>query len=289
MSEEFSGGYGSIRGQSGGNQDDRGASGGYQSEDYVIFQSLSDTISSNIFQINSNVQALERICKQLGNQLTEVPYDKLHRIQQGTNKLASDTTVCLKRMINLQGSSVSEKRKQRLQQERLKDEFENSISKYRNIQKKLSEKSKQMMNSTGTVKFTSHRGDQIPGFDDGDDKTRLLSDEQQSQQQLEDSVSLDQSLLEERERMTRQLESDILDVNEIFRDLASIVHDQGEVVDSIEGHVIRAHDDVENANEQLQKASVYRRKARKKKCCLLLILLIILAIIAIIIYIKTKN
>lgn len=35
------------------------------------------------------------------------------------------------------------------------------------------------MNPTGTVKFTSHRGDQIPGFDDGDDKTRLLSDEQQ--------------------------------------------------------------------------------------------------------------
>ena len=29
-------------------------------------------------------------------------------------------------------------------------------------------------------------------------------------------------------------------------------------LDSIEGHVIRAHDDVENANEQLQKASVYR-------------------------------
>ena len=30
------------------------------------------------------------------------------------------------------------------------------------------------------------------------------------------------------------------------------------VLDSIEGHVIRAHDDVENANEQLHKASVYR-------------------------------
>ena len=29
-------------------------------------------------------------------------------------------------------------------------------------------------------------------------------------------------------------------------------------LDSIEGHVIRAHDDVENANEQLQKATVYR-------------------------------
>ena len=74
--------------------------------DYVILQSLSDSINSNLFQINSNgefytleyttllisnffrkqmiyascyviVQALERICTQLGNQLKEVPYDKL--------------------------------------------------------------------------------------------------------------------------------------------------------------------------------------------------------------------
>ncbi|XP_028406166.1 syntaxin-12-like isoform X2 [Dendronephthya gigantea] len=288
MSSEF-GGYGSIEGQSGGNQDDTGAFGGYQSEDYVIFQSLSDTISSNIFQINSNVQALERICKQLGNQLKELPYDKLHHIQQGTNKLVSETTLSLKRMINLQGGTISEKRKQRLQQERLKDEFESSITKYRNIQKKLAEKSKQVMNSNAAVSFRSHKNDQSQESHD-DDKTRLLSDEQQSQQQqqLEDSVSLDQSLLEERERMIRQLESDILDVNEIFRDLASIVYDQGEVVDSIEGHVIRAHDDVENANEQLQKASIYRRKARKKKCCLLIILLIVLAIIAVVIYVETK-
>ena len=32
MSAEFSGGYGSIRRQSGGNEDERGSSGAYQSE-----------------------------------------------------------------------------------------------------------------------------------------------------------------------------------------------------------------------------------------------------------------
>ena len=36
-------------------------------------------------------------------------FSSRHRIQQGTNKLANDTTVCLKRMINLQGGSVSER------------------------------------------------------------------------------------------------------------------------------------------------------------------------------------
>ncbi|XP_046848642.1 uncharacterized protein LOC124442193 isoform X2 [Xenia sp. Carnegie-2017] len=200
MSAEFDRGYGSIIGGTGGGMDDRQFAGGYQSDDYVIFQSLSDTVSSNLFQINSNVQALEKICKQLGSTLTEVPYDKLHDIQQGTNKIASDTTVCLKRMINLQGGSVTERRKQKLQQERLKDEFEDSISKYTNIQKKLKEKSKQLFNnSTSTVKFTSHKNNEKAKGD----KTTLLSDDVLGdQQQLDDSVSL----IEERERLVRQLE-----------------------------------------------------------------------------------
>ena len=40
--------------------------------------------------------------------------------------------------------------------------------------------------------------------------------------------------LQERERSIRQLESDIVDVNTIFKDLATMVHEQGEMVDSIE-------------------------------------------------------
>ena len=38
MSAEFSGGYGSIRGQSGGNQGGKGSSGGYQSEGKCRFE-----------------------------------------------------------------------------------------------------------------------------------------------------------------------------------------------------------------------------------------------------------
>ena len=36
-------------------------------------------------------------------------FSSRYRIQQSTNKLANDTTVCLKRMINLQGGSISER------------------------------------------------------------------------------------------------------------------------------------------------------------------------------------
>ncbi len=52
---------------------------------------------------------------------------------------------------------------------------------------------------------------------------------------LEEEYNIEQ--LQERERSIRQLESDIVDVNTIFKDLATMVHEQGEVVDSIEANV----------------------------------------------------
>ena len=46
-------------------------------------------------------------------------------------------------------------------------------------------------------------------------RTQLMLEEEQNLQQLQD-----------RERAVRQLESDIGDVNQIFKDLAAMVHDQ---------------------------------------------------------------
>merc|ERR1719449_65952 len=85
--------------------------------------------------------------------------------------------------------------------------------------------------------------------------------------------------LQERERSIRQLESDIVDVNTIFKDLATMVHEQGETIDSIEGNVEQASITVHDGTEQLRQAEIYKNKARKKKVCLSVFGIIVLAII----------
>ncbi len=57
-------------------------------------------------------------------------------------------------------------------------------------------------------------------------------------------MDTDLALLQEREERIRQLESDILDVNEIFRDLGQLVHEQGETIDTIEANVEQAYNQV---------------------------------------------
>ena len=68
-------------------------------------------------------------------------------------------------------------------------------------------------------------------------------------------------------------------MNELFRDVAHIVREQGEAFDVIENNVQNTVQDTRNADLELRSANRYQKRARSKACCLLLIMAIILIII----------
>lgn len=51
------------------------------------------------------------------------------------------------------------------------------------------------------------------------------------------------------------LQKDIYDVNQIFKEIGSMVHEQGETIDSIEANVERTHYSVREGATQLKQAS----------------------------------
>lgn len=75
------------------------------------------------------------------------------------------------------------------------------------------------------------------------------------------------------------LQSNISDINQIFKDLGALVYDQGEVIDSIEASVERTEISVNEGASQVRQASNYQSKLRKKKCILVLIAAVILSIL----------
>ena len=97
-----------------------------------------------------------------------------------------------------------------------------------------------------------------------------------------DASDVDYQIMREHEEALHQLEADITDVNQIFKDLGMLVHEQGDVIDSIEANVETAAASVEEGGEQLRQARRSQSSARKKKCILITIILVILAIIIII-------
>ncbi|XP_068715325.1 syntaxin-7-like isoform X1 [Montipora foliosa] len=245
------------------------------------FQELADAVSSNIFQINSNTSALDRTLKQLiGGK--DGQDEKLHRIQVATNDLATKTTMYLKEMSSFCSGTSPSARQKRVQHERLKGEFRESISRYYSVQNKVVEQEKLLVGSTRAAeKQDSSRY----AADFGNENANLLEDDRrrQEQEQMDMQIDIDESLIREREDRLRQIEGDILDINEIFRDLATMVYEQGDVVDSIEANVERAQNNVEGANLQLSKASLFQKKARTKMCILLVILLVVAGVIVLIV------
>lgn len=74
--------------------------------------------------------------------------------------------------------------------------------------------------------------------------------------QIEQQVDLNE--LREREQAVKKMEGDIYEVNQIFKELATMVHSQGEVIDSIEANVEAATMNVSEGTQQVAKARDYQ-------------------------------
>ena len=77
-------------------------------------------------------------------------------------------------------------------------------------------------------------------------------------------------------------------VNDIMRDMADMVHEQGAMVDDIEANVERTKYHATEANENLVKAKRFQTKSRNKLCIILLILAVIAIIVVLIVVINVK-
>uniref|UniRef100_A0A8C6V4Z1 Syntaxin-16 n=1 Tax=Neogobius melanostomus TaxID=47308 RepID=A0A8C6V4Z1_9GOBI len=92
-------------------------------------------------------------------------------------------------------------------------------------------------------------------------------------------------MVEEREREIRNIVQSISDLNEIFRDLATMVVEQGTVLDRIDFNVEQACVKTDDGLKQLQKAEQYQKKNRKM---LVIMILFVIVVVLIIILFGTK-
>lgn len=84
--------------------------------------------------------------------------------------------------------------------------------------------------------------------------------------------------IQERHETVKELEGKLLDLQQIFLDMAVMVEAQGEILDNIESQVSNAVDHVNLGNNALLKAKKKQKSSRKWTCIAILILLIIIII-----------
>ena len=99
--------------------------------------------------------------------------------------------------------------------EKLEENFKEAITRYYSLQKDLANKQKSNLLVSVSIE---------------NDYTPEEESEQQRQAQLARELAFEQDMLLEREARIKQIEADVLDVNEIMRELGSLVYAQTETI-----------------------------------------------------------
>lgn len=240
---------------------------------------LTQLISSNIQKIQQNVQDIKRMVDQLGSASdTSELRDRLHQRQHYTNQLSKDTAKYIKDVKALPPAyPASEQRHRKTQSDRLMSEFSDVLNRFQTVQRDAATKEKECI---ARARAASASQDQT-----GDVLVNLQGVQEQDQAQIS---AEDMEEIEERQAAIQQLEADIVDVNMIFKDLGAMVHEQGDVIDSIEANVETAAENITAGNQQLVQARSSAASARKKKLICGIIVVVLIVVLILIIYYSTR-
>ncbi|XP_012946879.1 syntaxin-7 isoform X2 [Aplysia californica] len=251
------------------------------------FSKLSRDISGNIQKITQNVSQIQKFVSQIGTpQDSDDLRQRVHQTTHYTHQLAKETSTYLKNLAHLPTpSSQSEQRQWKMQKERLTDEFSNALKNFQTTQRTAAERER-----ASVQRARAHSGLEKSPFDDEPYRDEPMSGAgfSQTRQVLQMEQDVDLELIKEREDAIKKLESDIMDVNQIFKDLGMLVHEQGEVLDSIEANIDNAQLSVEEGTKQLSKARDYQAKSRRKCCIFIIVIIFIILILALVIYLAVK-
>ncbi|XP_070337817.1 t-SNARE domain-containing protein 1 isoform X5 [Equus asinus] len=195
-------------------------------------QELFQETSANVFRINSTVTSLEQSLRSLGTPSdTQELRDSLHSAQQETNSTVAASTSAVKQMTELlRGCS----RQERLQLDRLRTQLSDAIQRYGVVQKKIAEKSRALLPTA--QRGGKQQSPRAPFAELADDEKIFNGGDSvwqgQEQALLPEITEEDLEAIRLREEAILQIESDLLDVNQIIKDLATVVSEQGDAVGS---------------------------------------------------------
>ncbi|XP_058459458.1 syntaxin-7 [Malaya genurostris] len=250
------------------------------------FQKLAQTIATSIQKILQNVSSMQRMVNQFGTaQDSPELKQQLHQIRTYTQRLITDTTNLLNDLVNCK------ERHLKIQRDRLVDEFGAALTAFQSVQRKTVDLEKNAVRQArgAHVVLNKPPGSNNSGMGSYNNSSMfednfVSGSRGQTQEQLQEEIDL--QALESQEQTIRELEENIVSVNEIYKKLGALVYEQSHQVDSIEASVENTSVFVSEGVQKLKQASQYQNKARKKKLILALIAAGILTVIILLIIIR---
>jgi len=241
-----------------------------QSREEAAFIHLQSSLSLQVFKINSNVQGILKLVDQLGTPRDSSSLRKsLHDLTETTRAMTKRGSDDLKKLSALQVTLPSKK----TQMQKTAHDFQVSFVAFQRAQQASAEKQRTVVRN---VKLAV---EEDPEAHHAETAPEQLQAQAMQSQLSPHELAYQESLIQEREVEIREIETGIHELSEIFRDLGTLVHEQGGMLDNIESNVYSIAVDTAGAAEELSTASEYQRKAGRRAACLGLVLIVVVAVV----------
>ncbi|KAJ5811104.1 t-SNARE [Penicillium robsamsonii] len=242
-----------------------------QYRDDPDFDHLAEQLSDQLFTLTSNISRLSNQIALLGTKRdTDRVRERVHNLLEETRTGFRDVGEGIKQVQTWEDVNPSQK----WTQQKLSSEFKATLDEFQTIQRRALEKQRA---SAVAARTAFEEGEQPSSENDVQLQEQMLEEQHRMANQGE--VDFQESLIIEREAEIRNIEQSVGELNELFRDVAHIVTEQGGQLDIISENVQNVTQDTRGANVELRSASRYQKNARNRACCLFVILSVILAII----------
>ncbi|SAM08186.1 hypothetical protein [Absidia glauca] len=251
-------------------------------DDEKDYRALVQKVSQQVFRINGNITSLERLVNFLGGPRdTADVRTKLHDVTEDTRNLIKDATNDIKGLTRANPS-----RQRKLEQQKLSKDFQKVLGDFQKIQRVSVSKQREYLDKAKatTAMLQSQAAEEE---DEGglDDDTTYIDDTQRriQLQTLDNEIEYNEGLITEREDEIMGIEQGITELNEIFRDLGTLVNEQDSGIQSIYGNVLNVSQNTRQAADELTTANRHQKNARKNMCCFFLIIAVVASVLALII------
>ncbi|CAF2885016.1 unnamed protein product [Rotaria sp. Silwood2] len=191
------------------------------------FQRLHNTISTNLAKINSHTNDIERLVEKLGTQEDSEPLqERYFRLQNETKLLMQETNHALQQLQSIPIGTAADQRRRKNLAETLPKQYLAVLNRYKKAQHAGAKKEKESLEYARAVTYRQqnvHESHTTDIFDP-------LNTQLQQQSVLSAEQEVDLRGLSERGEQLRQIETNIVEVNELFKDVAKMVHEHGEII-----------------------------------------------------------
>ncbi|KAI5928219.1 t-SNARE [Camillea tinctor] len=258
-----------------GNGNGRRSNNGAYADD-PEFSRLSQSLMNKLFHLQGNMSKLKSDIGLLGTKRDNPRLrERVHAALEESTEQFKEVGEGVKKIQSWEDVTPTQK----YSQQKLSREFKAALGEFQSLQRTALEKQRASVTAAKAAldpnSPTGAEGEAV-AIEGG-----LLQLQEQEQAHLapQDEVDFQDALITEREEEIRQIEEGVGDLNVLFQQVAQIVSEQGEQIQTIESNAINVRDDTRGADYELRSAARYQKNARSKACCLLLVLAVIMTIV----------